>query len=99
MVLLQMTRTEFDRRTQESRDFLRLCEMAEFKNTIVKFFDQQAESIHNKSVLEFHPDQIRDVSLMLNGQNQVLERYKELVAQWIADQNLSLSEIEIIEES
>lgn len=94
-----MTRTEFDRRTQESRDFLRLCEMAEFKNTIVKFFDQQAESIHNKSVLEFHPDQIRDVSLMLNGQSQVLERYKELVAQWVADQNLSLSEIEIIEES
>lgn len=90
----QMTREEFEKRTQKSRDFLKLCEMPEFKNTLVEFFDQLAEALHNESVLSYPVDSIRDFALMAHGRNQVLESYKDSVAQWIADKDLTFQDVE-----
>lgn len=88
------SREEFEKRSQESRDFIKLCEMPEFKNTLVAFFDELGESLHNESMLDYPVDSVRDAALMAHGRSQVLESYKENVAQWISDKDLAFEDSE-----
>ena len=98
MVIGSMNRSEFDDRTSRARDFARLCEMPEFKNTIVKFFDDLALGLQEEHILKYHVDQVRDASLIVSGQNFVLEKYKDAVKSWIEDKDLDASKLVLIEE-
>ena len=93
-----MKRSEFDERTSRARDFARLCEMPEFKNTIVKFFDDLAENLRTQHILQYHVDKVRDAALVVSGQNYVLEMYKDQITSWIADKDLDASKLFLTEE-
>lgn len=98
MITEAMKRSEFDERTDRARDFARLCEMPEFKNTIVKFFDDLAKNLQEQHLLQYHVDQVRDAALIVSGQNYVLELYKDQVKSWIADKDLDASKLTLLEE-